>query len=201
VRVHFLRTGDDGAHYRAYANDGIPLPADATGAVEGQPVCRRWQARLVFSSRSRTTENYQYTDTSAGTYWCLSQTGSTPTGGFPITLGVPYVHARWIRGRDTTSRATSHCPDESCCRRPDADLASRWREQSWPSATLHAHVLACPPRAPSPVSTTRRSTPSCRPTPTKSRDEPARAGAAQRPALSRGRPRTVLARGRLVVGA
>ena len=142
VRVHFLRTGDDGALYRAYANDGIPLPADATGAVEGQPVCRRWQARSVFSSRSRTTENYQYTDTPAGTYWCSSQTGRTPTGGSSITLGVPYLHAKWFRGRDTTTRATSHCPDENCCRRPDADLAGRWREHSWPSATLHAHVLA-----------------------------------------------------------
>ena len=142
IRVHFLRTGDDGALYRAYANDGIPLPADATGAVEGQPVCRRWQARSVFTSRSRTTENYQYTDTPAGTYWCSSQTGSTRTGGFSITLGVPYVHAKWFRGRDTTARAASRCPDESCCRRPDTGLAGRWRERSWPSASLHAHVLA-----------------------------------------------------------
>lgn len=142
IPVHFLRTGDDGALYRAYVNDGIPLPADATGAVEGQPVCRRWQARSVFSSRSRTTENYQYTDTPAGTYWCSSQTGSTRTGGFSITLGVPYAHAKWFRGRDTTTRAASRCPDESCCRRPDADLAGRWQERSWPSAALHAHVLA-----------------------------------------------------------
>jgi hypothetical protein len=118
------------------------LPADATGAVEGQPVCRRWQARSVFASRSRTTENHQYTDTPAGTYWCSTQTGSTRTGGFSITLGVPYAHAKWFRGRDTTSRATSRCPDESCCRRPDARLADRWGEHSWPSAALHAQVLA-----------------------------------------------------------
>ena len=142
IPVHFLRTGDDGALYRAYANDGIPLPADATGTVEGQPVCRRWQARSVFASRSRTTENYQYTDTPAGTYWCSSQTGSTLTGGFSITLGVPYAHAKWFRGRDTSTRAVSRCPDEGCCRRPDDELAGRWREHSWPSAALHAHVLA-----------------------------------------------------------
>ena len=152
IRLHFLRTGEDGALYRGYSNDGVPLPQDDTGAIEGQPVCRRWQARAVFTTRSRTTENYQYTDTPAGTYWCSTQTaaGTTsaggPTGAFSITVGVPYAHAKWFRGRDTTVRDASRCPDEGCCRRPPVELTERWRPRAWPSAHLHAHVLAPLPR-------------------------------------------------------
>ncbi|NAZ82227.1 helix-turn-helix domain-containing protein [Kineococcus sp. R8] len=142
IPVHFLRVGDDGALHRGYENDGVPFVQDATGAIEGQPVCRRWTARTVFDVTNRTTENYQYTDTPAGTFWCSSQTGSTPEGGFSITVGVPYAHAKWFRGRDTRVRTRSSCPDPACCRRPPADLAALWAGRSWPSARLHAQVLA-----------------------------------------------------------
>ena len=57
-------------------------------------------------------------------------------------MGVPFAHAKWFRGRETTQRSASHCPDESCCRRPDAGKASRWEGRAWPSARLHAHVLS-----------------------------------------------------------
>jgi transcriptional regulator with XRE-family HTH domain len=140
--VHFLRTGDDGALYRGYEDDGVLFPQDATGAIEGQPVCRSWSARTVFGQANRTTENYQHTDTPQGTYWCSSQSGKTPAGEFSITVGVPYAQAKWFRGRDTGVRRTSRCPDEGCCRRPDRTLAEHWRPHAWPSAHLHAHVLA-----------------------------------------------------------
>ncbi len=142
IPLHFLRVGDDGALYRGYENDGVPFPQDASGAIEGRPVCRRWTARRVFGVRNRTTENYQYTDTPAGTFWCSSQTGSSADGGFSITVGVPYAHAKWFRGRDTRVRARSDCPDVACCRRPPADLVERWAEAAWPSARLHAQTLA-----------------------------------------------------------
>ncbi|MFB9378301.1 helix-turn-helix domain-containing protein [Kineococcus gynurae] len=142
IPVHFLRVNDDGVLYRGYENDGVPFVEDNDGAIEGQPVCRRWTAREVFSVRNRTTENYQYTDTPAGTFWCSSQTGATREGEFSITIGVPYVHAKWFRGRDTRVRAKSSCPDASCCRRPDGELAARWAGRSWPSARLHSQILA-----------------------------------------------------------
>ncbi|WP_432537111.1 helix-turn-helix domain-containing protein [Kineococcus arenarius] len=142
IPVHFLRVGDDGALYRGYENDGVPFPQDASGAVEGQTVCRQWTARTVFEVRNRTTENYQYTDTPAGTFWCSSQTGSTEGGGFSITVGVPYAHAKWFRGRDTRVRRRSTCPDAACCRRPDVELERRWADAAWPSARLHAQTLA-----------------------------------------------------------
>jgi hypothetical protein len=142
MTLHFLRAGDDGALYKGYENDGLPLPTDVTGSIEGQVVCRKWGARSAFTHTNRTTELYQYTDTPAGTYWCATQTGSTAEGGFSITVGVPFDQAKWFRGRETTVRAESRCPDESCCKRPAADLSGRWAGRAWPSARLHAHILS-----------------------------------------------------------
>ncbi|PFG40190.1 transcriptional regulator [Georgenia soli] len=142
IPTHFIRANDDGAMYRGYANDGVPLPADPGGAIEGQPLCRRWAARSAFDRRNRTTEYFQYTDTPAGTYWCSTQTGTGRESEFSITLGVPFAHAKWFRGRETTRRAMSTCPDESCCRRPEENMAERWRDRSWPSAAMHNHVLS-----------------------------------------------------------
>src|SRR4051794_17552870 len=144
--VHFLRVGDDGGLVRGYENDGVRFPVDPTGAIEGQPVCRQWAARQAFVHRDRATEFHQYTDTPAGTYWCTAQTGVSDAGEFSITVGVPFAHAKWFRGRDTALRTTSRCPDGTCCRRPPAELAERWAEQSWPSARMHAQVLATLPR-------------------------------------------------------
>ena len=142
MTMHFLRVGDDGALYKGYENDGLPLPTDVTGSIEGQVVCRKWGARTAFTHTNRTTELYQYTDTPAGTYWCATQTGTTAEGGFSISVGVPFDEAKWFRGRETTVRAESRCPDESCCKRPPATLSGRWAGKAWPSARLHAHILS-----------------------------------------------------------
>ncbi|MGO2113044.1 MAG: helix-turn-helix domain-containing protein [Pseudoclavibacter sp.] len=143
VRLHFLRVDDDGTIARVYENDGLPLPTDITGSVEGQLACRRFLARRALGQRNRTTTTYQYTDTPAGTYWCSTQTGRTESREFSITIGVPFDEARWFRGRDTTQRAVSSCPDDpGCCRRPAPDLASRWSGRSWPSARVHQHVFS-----------------------------------------------------------
>jgi transcriptional regulator with XRE-family HTH domain len=142
MQVHFLRVGEDGAIYKAYENDGLPLPVDVTGAVEGQLVCRKWAARGALGRTNRTTEFYQYTDTPAGTFWCATQTGKTDAGEFSISFGVPFADAKWFRGRDTQMRQRSYCPDESCCRKPATELAQRWSDSAWPSAKLHAHILS-----------------------------------------------------------
>ncbi|MEZ0447977.1 helix-turn-helix domain-containing protein [Cellulomonas sp. ICMP 17802] len=142
IRLHFLRVADDGTLYKGYANDAVRFPTDGTGAIEGQVVCREWAARSAFTRRNRATEYYQYTDTPEGTFWCTTQTGSTSAGGFSITVGVPFTAAKWFRGRDTTTRRESRCPDPSCCRQPDPALAARWAPHAWPSAAVHAHVLA-----------------------------------------------------------
>ncbi|RNE62633.1 XRE family transcriptional regulator [Cryobacterium tepidiphilum] len=142
IPLHFLRVSGDGALQKGYENDGLPLPADVTGSIEGQFVCKQWGARSSFARHNRTTEFYQYTDTPAGTFWCATQTGSTHSDEFSITIGVPFGQAKWFRGRETTQRAVSRCPDESCCRRPGSELSERWTGKAWPSARLHAHVLS-----------------------------------------------------------
>ncbi|WP_054686786.1 XRE family transcriptional regulator [Microbacterium sp. No. 7] len=146
ITLHFLRVDGVGAINRVYENDALPLPMDITGSIEGQVVCRRFSARAAFSERNRTTEHYQYTDTPAGTYWCSTQTGSTLDGEFSITVGVPFDDARWFRGRETAKRATSTCPDDSCCRRPDAALTERWAGRAWPSARVHMQMFTPLPR-------------------------------------------------------
>ncbi len=143
MTVHFLRVGDDGALYKGYENDGLLLPTDVTGSTEGQLVCRHWGARVGMTRVNRTTEFYQYTDTPTGTFWCSTQTGTMVTAEeFSITFGVSFADSKWFRGRETTNRAVSRCPDESCCRKPDAALSKRWHQKAWPSARLHSHILA-----------------------------------------------------------
>lgn len=142
MRLHFLRVADDGTLQKGYENDGLPLPVDVIGSIEGQRVCSTWSARSAFARQNRTTEQYQYTDTPEGTFWCSTQTGTTDAGEFSISVGVPFDHAKWFRGRETQNRAVSRCPDESCCRRPSSQLDRKWREKSWPSARLHTQVLA-----------------------------------------------------------
>jgi predicted transcriptional regulator/DNA-binding XRE family transcriptional regulator len=142
LQVHFLRVGDDGAVSKAYENDGLRLPVDVTGSAEGQLVCRHWPARTAFTRTNRTTEFYQYTDTPEGTFFDSTQTGTTAAEEFSITIGIPFAHSKWFRGRETTNRLVSTCPDENCCRRPDATLGKRWSGNAWTSARLHAHILS-----------------------------------------------------------
>ena len=57
---HFVKNDESGVIYKAYENDGLVLPADASGAIEGQRMCRKWSGRQVFSSADRFSPHYQY---------------------------------------------------------------------------------------------------------------------------------------------
>ncbi len=142
--VHFLRISSDGVVYKAYENDGIRFPKDATGAIEGARVCRHWTARVVFD-RPPGEVYAQYTDTGRGTFWCTSVVEQTSAGRFSVSLGVPFDQVRWMRGRETTHRRVSRCPDPRCCTRPPAELARAWEGRVWPSARAHSHLLAVMP--------------------------------------------------------
>ena len=58
---------------------------------------------------------------------------------------MPFEDSRWFRGRETTTRTRSACPDGECCRRPPAELAERWDGKAWPSARAHSHILSALP--------------------------------------------------------
>jgi hypothetical protein len=137
-----LRVNDDGGLFRGYENDGLPIPTDSHGTIEGQAICRKWPARVAFTRTNRTTEFYQYTDTSAGTFWDATQTGYATNEEFAISIGVPFEDAQWFRGRDTAYRQVSTCPDPTCCKTPTNDLRDRWAGKVWPSARMNPYVLA-----------------------------------------------------------
>ncbi|QNK81219.1 helix-turn-helix domain-containing protein [Nakamurella sp. PAMC28650] len=143
--VHFMRISSSGLIYKAYENDGVHFPTDPVGAIEGQRVCKYWTARVVFDQRDVSAAYRQYTDTGSGTYWCTAVVDRTSAGDFSVSVGMPYAQAKWMRGRETTERSRSRCPDPSCCSRPPADLAARWGDQVWPSARVHSHLLAAMP--------------------------------------------------------
>jgi XRE family transcriptional regulator, fatty acid utilization regulator len=145
LKCHFTKNDESGTIYKAYANDGLLFPADEDGAIEGQRMCRQWAGRRVFNSNDRFSVFYQYTDTPKGTYWCLSHIDPSHERDFAIVLGVKFEDSRWFRGRETTNRVKSACPDGECCQLPPADQAARWEGQSWPSARAHSHVLSVLP--------------------------------------------------------
>ena len=145
IPVHFLKVHSSGTISKAYENDGALFPTDVLGAVEGQIVCRYWSARQVFTVEDRFSPYHQYTDKPMGTYWCTSSIQNTPTGSFSVSVGTPFAHVKWFRGRDTTKRHTSRCPDPTCCRQPASTLAERWGDKAWPSARLNSSLLAAMP--------------------------------------------------------
>lgn len=145
IPVHFMKVHESGTIIKAYENDAVRFPSDALGAVEGTTVCRNWTARTVFDVEDRFSAWYQYTDTSSGTFWCTSRIEKAKEGEYSVSVGVPFAHVKWFRGRETTHRAISRCPDESCCRRAPNDLAERWAEQSWPAARTPTSLLAALP--------------------------------------------------------
>jgi len=143
---HFVKNDASGIIYKAYQNDGVLFPADVSGAIEGQRMCRKWSGRRVFAAPDRFSPHYQYSDTPSGTYFCVAQVDPRADDrGFAITLGVPFEHSRWFRGRETTIRTRSQCPDGECCQRAPLALAERWEGQAWPSARAHSHILSALP--------------------------------------------------------
>ncbi len=146
VACHFVKNDTTGVIYKAYQNDGVLFPADATGAIEGQRMCRQWSGRQVFGASDRYSPYYQYSDTPSGTYFCVAQVDpKADEKGYAISFGVPFSDSRWFRGRESPIRTKSLCPDGECCQRAPAALAERWEGQAWPSARAHSHILSVLP--------------------------------------------------------
>lgn len=141
IRCHLLVSDEFGSVVKGYANDSVPVPRDEHGGLETQRLCRHWGARVTFDSKDRFATHHQYTDTPEGTFFCSThvEAGREPSNA--ITLGVRFEDARWFRGRDTTNRRTSTCPDPACCREPDADLADSWGDDVIVSARSQNRIL------------------------------------------------------------
>jgi XRE family transcriptional regulator, fatty acid utilization regulator len=142
IPIHFQRSDAEGLLWKAYENDGVLLPSDADGTIEGQRLCRWWSSRQAFESEDSYSLHYQYTETPTGTFWCATHIGVERERGDAVTVGTVEDSAHWFRGSDTTRRRLSSCPDPACCRRPPADGARRWEGVAWPSARDHSHFVS-----------------------------------------------------------
>jgi predicted transcriptional regulator/transcriptional regulator with XRE-family HTH domain len=145
LRVHFVRSDEEGVIWKAYENDGIPFPVDADGAIEGQLLCRHWGARRIFGAEQRFSAYQQHTDTPTGSYWSSTYLETGRASEPAITIGTPSQTSSHFRGGDTELRVRSGCPEEPCCRRPRDELTARWSGHAWPSPRPHSHVLAALP--------------------------------------------------------
>ena len=110
IPVHFQRSDPEGLLWKAYENDGVLLPADVDGTIEGQRLCRWWSSRQAFESEDSYSLHYQYTETVAGTFWCVTHIGVERERGDAITIGTTGRIAHWFRGSDTTRHAVLTLP-------------------------------------------------------------------------------------------
>jgi XRE family transcriptional regulator, fatty acid utilization regulator len=146
ITCHFQKVHESGIIHKAYENDGVSFPADHSGAIEGQTICREWTSRQVFDVKDKFRSFNQYTDTPSGTFWCTARTEGHSSGVYSLSIGVPFEHAKWFRGKDTQSRSVSRCPDDpTCCRIPPAGLAEVWDGHAWPASRANTHLLAAMP--------------------------------------------------------
>lgn len=142
LTVHFLRSDVEGTVWKAYENDGVPLPADEDGTIEGNRLCRQWGTRQAFGSEDSFALHAQYTATPSGRYWCVTHVEADRRPFHAVTVGTSADQARFFRGSDTTRSSVSGCPDPSCCRLPPAAARNRWEGVAWPSASDRSHVVS-----------------------------------------------------------
>jgi hypothetical protein len=137
IPTHFLRTDPDGIILKGYENDGIPLPFDADGRLEGERVSRRWGAQQAWYLSDPLSPHYQYTTTDAGEYWSVTtlETGSSPHA---ITLGTTAEHAKRFRGSETLRRVGARTEHLEA----DRQLAARWEGKAWLSSAERSYVLS-----------------------------------------------------------
>jgi predicted transcriptional regulator/transcriptional regulator with XRE-family HTH domain len=150
LHVHFLRTDDEGVIWKAYENDGVPFPTDPFGAIEGQRSCRYWGNRAAFAAEDAFDIHYQYTETPAGVYWTVTHIEADRPPHHAVTVGVREQDARFFRGRETSQRQQSRCPDPACCRQPSSALAARWAGKAWAAPRQQAQILGVYPVEPLP---------------------------------------------------
>jgi hypothetical protein len=140
---HFVKNDASGVIYKAYENDGVVFPADPSGAIEGQRLCRQWSGGGC--SESPTGSPVLPVLRHPVGHLLLRGPGrSARRPRFAITLGVPFEHSRWFRGREAT-RGRARLPGRRVLQPAPGRVAERWEGQAWPSARAHSHILAALP--------------------------------------------------------
>ena len=143
IRIHYVRTDSQGSIWRGWANDGLDLPVAEDGTVIGQRLCQELGGRAVFSSEDRYSLHYHFVDTPAGTFFEVSHV-LVDDRDHAVTVGTPFESSRWFRGRTTTSRSTSFCPNGECCA-VNPTLAAKWSGNVYASVHEQPQILAVSP--------------------------------------------------------
>lgn len=140
IPVHFLRTDEEGVISKAYENDGVPLPVDSHGAMEGHKVPAGWAPRQVFRSEDTYSLHYQYTETPVGVFWSVTHAEAAYNPPNALTLGTDSVHARHFRGSDTERYLPANASDaQSKALAPE--VRDAWAGKAWPSARDREFIL------------------------------------------------------------
>jgi predicted transcriptional regulator/transcriptional regulator with XRE-family HTH domain len=141
LATHLIVSDRMGSVIKGYSNNDAPIPRDDHGGIETQRLCRRWGARMTFESHERFGTHHQYTDTPAGTFFCTTHVEAGRDPALAVTIGVRFADAHWFRGRETTNRETSACPDPMCCRMPSVELTEKWSNKVVVSARSQSRIL------------------------------------------------------------
>ena len=142
LTLHFLRSDDEGVVWKAYENDGVPLPQGIDGTIEGEHLCRNWGTRQAFHTQDSFSLHYQYTDTPTGKYWCVTHVEADRVPYHAVTIGTTSDQAKWFRGSETKRFSTSHCPNKDCCNTPRPSVRQHWQGVAWPSARDRSNVTS-----------------------------------------------------------
>ncbi len=135
--------------YKGYENDGLPLPTDVTGSVEGQLVCRKWRRARRFTQHEP-HDGALPVHRHPGRHLLVRDADGhdRATGEFSITVGVPFDEAKWFRGRETHDARSVALPRRVVLparRRPSSP--TRWDGQGLAErAPARAHPLAAAAR-------------------------------------------------------
>ncbi len=140
ITLHFLRTDHEGVMWKAYENNGVPLPTHPDGTIEGMRVPATWGPRQAFMADDAFTLHPQYTDTVTGQFWCVTHVETDTTPYNAVTLGTTADQAKYFRGSDTTRRFVSPANDPQTAARERA--MRRLAGQVWPSARDRHQVVA-----------------------------------------------------------
>lgn len=140
ITVHFLRTDNEGVMWKAYENNGVPLPTHPDGTIEGMRVPATWGPRQAFGADDTFTLHHQFTETVTGPFWCVTHVDTDVSPYNAITLGTTADQARFFRGGDTKRRLVAPANDPATAERQR--IMGRLAGQVWPSARDRQHVVA-----------------------------------------------------------
>jgi transcriptional regulator with XRE-family HTH domain/predicted transcriptional regulator len=136
--VHFLRTSREGVIGKAYENDGLPLPVDDDGGIEGQRIPAHWSARRAWQSPD--SLHQQHTRLPVGEFFCISYIETegerTPHA---ITVGTTAAHARRFRGFEQAVHEDGRKPSLRARTVPPGAYTA--------VAAQHSHALSAPTAA------------------------------------------------------